>query len=219
MSYGYGGGNGYGNNNSFNGGGPPPQNYPPPQHYNNNYPPAPSHYSSHYGPPPPSLGGYSNSRGPYDDPYPPPMMPPHQQHYPDPHQQHSPFPPHPDEFRAPPEVALDPNAFRRFFAYHLTTLTYNSKPAITNLTLFAHQHLLRMSTVVASCLEDHLRTVSQPISLFLSFSSLPSTQDTRTHTRETITTQYTFDRNVTWLAKSGGIGGNDGRKQEQQKTF
>lgn len=60
----------------------------------------------------------------------------------------------------PPEAAVDPNAFRRFYMHHLQTLTFNSKPVITNLTLFAHQHLHRMSMIVASCLEDHLKNVS-----------------------------------------------------------
>ena len=64
------------------------------------------------------------------------------------------------QLNPPPEVAVDPNAFRRFFMHHLQTLTFNSKPAITNLTLFAHQHLHRMAAIVASCLEDHLKNVS-----------------------------------------------------------
>lgn len=45
---------------------------------------------------------------------------------------------------------------------NLSTLNFNSKPVITNLTLFAHEHLVRMSGVVASCLDEHLRNVSPP---------------------------------------------------------
>ncbi|GAA5930066.1 hypothetical protein JCM1841_000667 [Sporobolomyces salmonicolor] len=62
------------------------------------------------------------------------------------------------ELRPPPDVGVDPNSFRRFFSQQLAGLTFNSKPVITNLTLFAHEHLVRMSGVVAQCLEEHLRT-------------------------------------------------------------
>lgn len=63
--------------------------------------------------------------------------------------------------RPPPDVAVDPNSFRRYFSQQLQGLTFNSKPIITSLTLFAHEHLVRMSGVVAQCLEEHLRTVSR----------------------------------------------------------
>ncbi|KPV74576.1 uncharacterized protein RHOBADRAFT_8287, partial [Rhodotorula graminis WP1] len=46
----------------------------------------------------------------------------------------------------------------RFFSQQLQGLTFNSKPIITALTLFAHEHLLRMSGVVAQCLDEHLRS-------------------------------------------------------------
>lgn len=38
---------------------------------------------------------------------------------------------------------------------HLKSLTFNSKPIITNLTVIAHDHV-RMSTVVAKCIDDHI---------------------------------------------------------------
>lgn len=68
--------------------------------------------------------------------------------------------------RPPPDVAHDPNSFRRYFKLQLDHLTYNSKPVITSLTLFAHEHAIRMASVVAQCFDEHLRTVSLPSSSF-----------------------------------------------------
>lgn len=127
-------------------------------------------------PPPHLYSDYSNPYSSYPQPQPgprydQPSYPPPTTHYNHPYPQQPPQPqqhhyaPPQDDFRAPPDVAVDPNSFRRFFMHHLSTLTFNSKPVITNLTLFAHHHLLRMSTVVASCLEEHLRTVSHPLFL------------------------------------------------------
>ncbi|SDA00297.1 BZ3501_MvSof-1269-A2-R1_Chr2-2g04515 [Microbotryum saponariae] len=97
----------------------------------NSYPPPPMHYGA------------------------PAPVPPH--HHPAPSSSTSqgvlPTPPH--------DVSTDPNAFRRYFKSQLAALSFNSKPLITNLTLFAHEHLVRMAPVVASCLEDHLK-VSPP---------------------------------------------------------
>lgn len=116
-------------------------------------------------PPPPSHSYSYRNSGPWDQP---PQDPRYHQEAayasrgyappppPLPQLQYSP----PDEFRAPDNVGTDVNAFARFFSHHLGTLSFNSKPVITNLTLFAHQHLLRMSSIVASCLDDHLRLVS-----------------------------------------------------------
>ncbi|BGP25604.1 pre-mRNA cleavage complex 2 protein Pcf11 [Rhodotorula toruloides] len=120
---------------------PPP---PPPAAYPSAYPPAPRY---DYGPPPPSA--YS-------------AYPPAQPAY---HHYSSPPPPAPappplkeGELRPPPDVAQDPNSFRRYFTQQLQGLTFNSKPIITSLTLFAHEHVVRMSGVVAQCMEEHLRT-------------------------------------------------------------
>lgn len=64
------------------------------------------------------------------------------------------------------EISVDPNAFRRYYNHHLQQLGFNSKPIITNLTMIASQHLGRMSSIVAQCLEDHLRTVSAGFTFF-----------------------------------------------------
>ena len=54
---------------------------------------------------------------------------------------------------------LDPNTFRQFYASHLATLTFNSRPIIQNLSMIA-QDYSRMSNVVVQCLEAHIRRVS-----------------------------------------------------------
>ncbi|SPO29376.1 related to PCF11 component of pre-mRNA 3`-end processing factor CF I [Ustilago trichophora] len=53
-------------------------------------------------------------------------------------------------------IATDPNAFAKMYNSHLKSLTFNSKPIITNLTVIAHDHAARMSAVVAKCLDDHI---------------------------------------------------------------
>ncbi len=53
-------------------------------------------------------------------------------------------------------VGTDPNAFAKMYNSHLKSLTFNSKPIITNLTVIAHDHAARMSAVVAKCLDDHI---------------------------------------------------------------
>ena len=53
-------------------------------------------------------------------------------------------------------IGTDPNAFAKMYNSHLKTLTFNSKPIITNLTVIAHDHAARMSAVVAKCLDDHI---------------------------------------------------------------
>ncbi|GAA6024918.1 hypothetical protein JCM10207_004268, partial [Rhodosporidiobolus poonsookiae] len=143
----------------YNNGYPPPQPQPP---YYAQPPPAPSGYP--YGAPPPPA-----AYPPYG--HPPPAAPAYGGYWPPPpshaappqHQpvQHSPPPPPPPregELRPPPDVGVDPNSFRRFFSQQLQGLTYNSKPVITALTLFAHEHSVRMGAVVAQCLDEHLRS-------------------------------------------------------------
>ncbi|UZJ51958.1 hypothetical protein CBS101457_001278 [Exobasidium rhododendri] len=58
------------------------------------------------------------------------------------------------------QVATDPNAFALMFKAQLASLTFNSKPIITNLTILSHEHVQRMSQVVARCLEEHVLTCS-----------------------------------------------------------
>ncbi|GAA5922991.1 hypothetical protein JCM3775_006213 [Rhodotorula graminis] len=108
---------------------PPPQPAPPPPHY----------YAYHH---------HQPSHSPAPPPVASPPPPQHQQ----------PPPLREGELRPPPDVGVDPNSFRRFFSQQLQGLTFNSKPIITALTLFAHEHLLRMSGVVAQCLDEHLRS-------------------------------------------------------------
>lgn len=149
--------------------------------------------AGHYAqpPPPPPVGYYQPPPAAYPQPQPqqPPIMHHHhhqqQPRYPDyaapapappPPVQHQYTPPPPPvtvpplkegELRPPPDVAHDPNSFRRYFKQQLDHLTYNSKPVITSLTLFAHEHAIRMASVVAQCFDEHLRTVSS-LSLFSS---------------------------------------------------
>ncbi|BGO97418.1 pre-mRNA cleavage complex 2 protein Pcf11 [Rhodotorula toruloides] len=126
---------------------PPAQSYygyppPPPAAYPAAYPPAPRY---DYPPPPQAYGAYPPAQPSYhhySSPPPPPAPPPLKE----------------GELRPPPDVAQDPNSFRRYFTQQLQGLTFNSKPIITSLTLFAHEHVVRMSGVVAQCMEEHLRT-------------------------------------------------------------
>ncbi|GAA5835826.1 hypothetical protein JCM5353_003362 [Sporobolomyces roseus] len=125
------------------------QQQPYPYNYQNNAGPPPS--NGYYSHPPPPQGRYDGyDYGAYSGYAPPqPQAPP---------------PPPPPlregELRPPPDVGVDPNTFRRYFSQQLQGLTFNSKPVITNLTLFAHEHVIRMSGIVAQCFEDHLRSVS-----------------------------------------------------------
>ncbi|KAJ1023219.1 hypothetical protein NDA16_003372 [Ustilago loliicola] len=75
----------------------------------------------------------------------------------------APMPPQPHH-SAPPHMAVDPNlaigtdpqAFAKMYHSHLKSLTFNSKPIITNLTVIAHDHSAHMSAMVAKCLDDHI---------------------------------------------------------------
>lgn len=146
--------------------GAPPQSYPPygqpPPYAGYGYPPPPQQpYYGHQQPPPSSTNHH------YPQPSPPPQQPPQLSPTVQPAAQ---LPPKEGELRPPPDVGVDPNTFRRFFSTELQKLTYNSKPVITSLTLFAHEHSVRMSGVVAQCMEEHLRTVSRFPSFHLPFS-------------------------------------------------
>lgn len=66
--------------------------------------------------------------------------------------------------------ALDPNAFRQFYASQLASLTFNSRPIIQNLSMIA-QDYNRLSNLVVQCIEAHIRRVSS-IRAILSFFAL-----------------------------------------------
>ncbi|GAA5997414.1 hypothetical protein JCM5350_003834 [Sporobolomyces pararoseus] len=142
-------------------------NYTGYQYGSNSYQQQPQQQSSSsayygYAPPPPSSSSYHH----YSQHPPPPPLPPNRYDGYDygAYNGYAPPPPPPPplregELRPPPDVGVDPNTFRRYFAQQLQGLTFNSKPVITNLTLFAHEHVVRMSGVVAQCFEEHFRSV------------------------------------------------------------
>lgn len=137
---------------------PPPQ---PPQQPQQPHAYAPPYGYAHQYPGP---AAYHRGAAPYAQP-PLPAVAQQQAHYSmsPPPTGASPAPPPPlkeGELRPPPDVAHDPNSFRRYFKQQLDLLTYNSKPVITSLTLFAHEHAVRMAAVVSQCFDEHLRTVS-----------------------------------------------------------
>ncbi|CAD6887862.1 unnamed protein product [Tilletia controversa] len=145
---------------------------------------APQQYAGHppqHGyqrPPPPSHPGGSRHA-----PYPP------QHHYPPPHQAHhgqyAQYPPHqyaqhqapPAQYAQPPPpqaaptyqlhpmVAHDPQAFEQMFRDQLASLTFNSKPIITHLTILANDHVAKMQTVICNAIEQHIFTAPIPMRL------------------------------------------------------
>ncbi|OBZ70297.1 Uncharacterized protein C4G9.04c [Grifola frondosa] len=71
-------------------------------------------------------------------------------------------PPPPVGYGYPPPVQpvyhVDPNMFRRDYMLRLADLTSNSRPAIQNLSMIAHDHS-RFADVVVQCIESHIRRV------------------------------------------------------------
>jgi hypothetical protein len=120
-----------------------------------------------------AYGGFNAS---YSQPPPPPLAQSYGYSQPSAYRQ----PPPPPPQWPPPDIGHDQNAFRsvpflvsidvirslysdtrnrQFFRSELQNLTFNSKPIITNLTLLANDHSIRMAHVVVQTLEEHLRNV------------------------------------------------------------
>lgn len=59
-----------------------------------------------------------------------------------------------------PNLATDANAFAQMFKSHLASLTFNSKPIITNVTIIAQDYVQHMAVVVVQCIEEHILNVS-----------------------------------------------------------
>lgn len=59
----------------------------------------------------------------------------------------------------PPTYQVDADSFRRDFSTRLSELTFNSRPAIQQLSMMA-QDGARYAGIVAQCLEGHIRRVS-----------------------------------------------------------
>lgn len=55
--------------------------------------------------------------------------------------------------------SFDLSAFAAMYNSHLATLTFNSKPIITNLTVIAHENVLQMANVIARCIDEHITQV------------------------------------------------------------
>lgn len=79
-------------------------------------------------------------------------------------------PPHPP---APAVYEFDAASFRREFARRLRDLTFNSRPIIQQLSMFAQEYA-RFSDIVGQCIKAHIREVSHFVRewYFASISSI-----------------------------------------------
>lgn len=102
------------------------------------------------GPPPNTFNPHANAGAPAWQQHPQAGYPTQGQGYPN----------DPSTSASAMSIASDPDAFARMYNSHLASLTFNSKPIITNLTVMAHEHVQQMANVVARCLDEHIVQVS-----------------------------------------------------------
>jgi hypothetical protein len=63
-------------------------------------------------------------------------------------------------YGAQQQYAPDPNEFRTWFNSHLATLTVNNKAIIHSIAFIAREHAQTFGSVIAQCIEQHIRRVS-----------------------------------------------------------
>lgn len=68
-------------------------------------------------------------------------------------------------------LPTDPDGFGRTYHTFLRSLTFNSKPLITDLTVLAQDHVHRMANVMAQCIDEHILQVSCLPSLSMAYLS------------------------------------------------
>ncbi|EFI27724.1 hypothetical protein CC1G_14647 [Coprinopsis cinerea okayama7 len=79
------------------------------------------------------------------------------------YQQQQHFPP-PPSLPQPPVFHNDPTSFRNHYMSQLSTLVYNSRPIIQNLSMLAYEYS-RHAAVVVTCIESHIRKVPPSLKL------------------------------------------------------